>query len=165
MTMNVLALSIIQGLCAALDTLCSQAYASPNPKNTSLHALRTAFLTAVVLAPMSVLIYNGERLLLGLKQDPEVSKLAGQYLRGDSGYKSASFTDLMESQQSYFSAYLDMLDSRSQDVSRRFLLAFAACLSGNRLAASARLNDSTDNQPTDSVPYQYIPQLVTSMGS
>jgi len=82
MTTNVLALSIIQGLCAALDTLCSQAYASANPKNTSLHALRTAFLTAVILVPMSILIYNGEHLLLGLRQDPEVSKLAGQYLRG-----------------------------------------------------------------------------------
>lgn len=81
MTTNVCALSIIQGLCAALDTLCSQAYASANPKTTSLHALRTAFLAFLVCIPASVVMWHGERLLLALGQDPIVANLAGSYLK------------------------------------------------------------------------------------
>lgn len=118
MTINVCALSLVQGLCvserllthphasranlwlvrrtcthaniqcllaiatqAALDTLCSQSYSSPNPKTTSLHALRTAVLTVIILIPATVAIYNGEKILLGLRQDPEVAHLAGRYLR------------------------------------------------------------------------------------
>jgi MATE family multidrug resistance protein len=71
---------------AALDTLCSQAYSSPNPKDTSLHALRTAFLCILIILPASVVMFNGESLLLALRQDPVVSHLAGQYLKGEFNY-------------------------------------------------------------------------------
>lgn len=81
MTTNVCALSLIQGLCAALDTLCSQAYSSPNPKDTSLHALRTALLSVIIIIPAGVVMFNGESILLALRQDPQVAHLAGQYLK------------------------------------------------------------------------------------
>lgn len=83
MTTNMCALSIIQGLCAALDTLCSQACASPFPERTSLYALRTAFITGIVLVPASAVLCHGERLFLGMGQDPEVARLAGSYLQGE----------------------------------------------------------------------------------
>lgn len=79
-----IALSVIQGFCTALDTLCSQA-ASCRPKETSLHALRTALLLAILLLPMTVLLWNAESLLLLLHQDPAVAKLAGLYLKVLSG--------------------------------------------------------------------------------
>ena len=68
---------------AALDTLCSQSFASPNPKETSLHALRTAYLTVLIMIPAIIVILNGESLLLLLRQDPEVAFLAGRYLKGE----------------------------------------------------------------------------------
>ena len=96
MTTNVCALSLIQGLCAALDTLCSQSYSSPNPKETSLHALRTAYLALLIMIPSIIVILNGETLLLALRQDPEVAALAGQYLKvlvfGIPGYAGFEIT-------------------------------------------------------------------------
>lgn len=80
MTSNVVALSVIQGTCSALDTLCPQAYTS-NPKTTSLYALRTAFLLLLLFIPQSIILWNSEALLLGLRQDPRVAERAGLYLK------------------------------------------------------------------------------------
>ncbi|GAA5836748.1 hypothetical protein JCM9279_007648 [Rhodotorula babjevae] len=82
LTNNVIALSVIQGLCAALDTLCPQAYTSSNPKDTSIYALRTFVLCSIVAIPQALFFWNAEWILRdGLRQDPDVAYRAGQYLR------------------------------------------------------------------------------------
>ncbi|ORY74741.1 mate-domain-containing protein [Leucosporidium creatinivorum] len=80
MTANVVALSVIQGFCTALDTLCPQAYTS-RPKDTSLYALRTLVLLFIVLIPQTIIFWNSEWILLMLRQDPGVAKHAGLYLK------------------------------------------------------------------------------------
>lgn len=79
-TANVVALSVIQGFCTALDTLCPQAYTS-RPKDTSLYALRTLVLLFIVLIPQTIIFWNSEWILLMLRQDPGVAKHAGLYLK------------------------------------------------------------------------------------
>jgi MATE family multidrug resistance protein len=97
---------------AALDTLCSQSFASPNPKETSLHALRTAYLTFLIMIPAIIVILNGESLLLLLRQDPEVAHLAGRYLKGRPCILHSKIeADCLN--QSSCSAFPAMLASRS----------------------------------------------------
>ena len=62
MTSNVIAWSLIQGFCTALDTLCPQAYTS-RPKDTSLYALRTCVLLVLLAIPQTIFLWNGERIL------------------------------------------------------------------------------------------------------
>lgn len=73
---------MIFGLTAALDTLATQAYTSSNPKTTSLYVQRTAVLIAISLVPCMVLLSFSEQILLLLRQDAEVARLAGEYVRG-----------------------------------------------------------------------------------
>lgn len=75
---------IIFGLTAALDTLATQAYTSSNPKTTSLYVQRTAVLIGFSLIPCFILLSFSEDILLLLRQDPEVARLAGQYVKGGS---------------------------------------------------------------------------------
>ena len=82
MTSNVTALSVIQGLISALDTLCPQAFTSDHPETTSLHALRTAYICLLSNIPQIVFFWNAEFILrAGLRQDPMVAYRAGQYLK------------------------------------------------------------------------------------
>lgn len=82
MTANVTALSVIQGLISALDTLCPQAYTSDHPETTSLHALRTGWICLLSNIPQVIFFWNSEWVLReGLKQDPMVAYRAGQYLK------------------------------------------------------------------------------------
>jgi hypothetical protein len=74
---------VIFGLTAALDTLATQAYTSSNPKTTSLYVQRTAVLVAACMIPCIVLLSFGEHIFLALRQDEEVARLAGQYVRGE----------------------------------------------------------------------------------
>ncbi|KAL8280344.1 hypothetical protein RQP46_007261 [Phenoliferia psychrophenolica] len=80
MTSNVVALSVIQGFCTALDTLCPQAYTS-KPKDTSLYALRTFYLLMILIVPQIIIFWNSEYILLCLKQDPSVAYHAALYLK------------------------------------------------------------------------------------
>ncbi len=73
---------VLFGLTAALDTLATQAYTSSNPKTTSLYVQRTAVLIAVSLIPCCILLLFSEDIFLLLRQDPEVARLAGQYVKG-----------------------------------------------------------------------------------
>ncbi|KAH8918334.1 multidrug/Oligosaccharidyl-lipid/Polysaccharide flippase [Atractiella rhizophila] len=73
--------SITSGVCSALDSLCSQAFTSPNPKSTSLHALRTYVILLFLSIPQIVFFWLAEPVLLALRQDPEVAKFAALYLR------------------------------------------------------------------------------------
>lgn len=81
MTSNVVALSLIIGFAAALDTLCPQAYTSPDPRLTSLYAMRTMFLLLLLMIPQIIIFWCAEPILLALRQDPRVAEKAAAYLR------------------------------------------------------------------------------------
>ncbi|KAL8278985.1 hypothetical protein RQP46_008654 [Phenoliferia psychrophenolica] len=80
MTANLVALSIIQGFCLALDSLCPQAYTS-NPSTTSLFALRTLVILSGLLLPMSCVLWFSEGIMLALRQQEDVARLTSVYLR------------------------------------------------------------------------------------
>jgi multidrug resistance protein, MATE family len=81
MTANVTALSIIQGFISALDTMLPAAWTSRSPELVGLWSQRMGVVLAVALVPMLTVWWNAEVILLGLRQDPEVARLAGLYLR------------------------------------------------------------------------------------
>ncbi|BGP19486.1 hypothetical protein JCM10213_006306 [Rhodosporidiobolus nylandii] len=82
MTNNFLALSVIQGFCAALDSLCPQAFTSDNPSSTSLFAIRTWLITLVIFIPQAIAFWFSEYILRdALHQHPDVAYLASRYLR------------------------------------------------------------------------------------
>ncbi|BGP10846.1 ethionine resistance protein [Rhodotorula toruloides] len=82
LTNNVASLSIIQGLCAALDTLCPQAFSSSRPQDTSIYAIRTWLICLALVIPQGIFFFNSEWILRdGLRQDPDVAYYAAQYLK------------------------------------------------------------------------------------
>ena len=81
MTCAVVGWSVVLGFASALDTLCPQAWTSSNPKAMSLHAQRTMLILFLLTIPQYIVFYNGERILLALKQDPEIARLATIYMK------------------------------------------------------------------------------------
>ncbi|KAJ7594178.1 mate-domain-containing protein [Mycena floridula] len=81
MTASVSGFSIIQGFTSALDTLLPSAWTSSQPELVSLWCHRMAVVLAACLIPILTIWGNSETILLALKQDPEVAKLAATYLR------------------------------------------------------------------------------------
>ncbi|KAG6831475.1 hypothetical protein H0H92_010384 [Tricholoma furcatifolium] len=100
MTANVTAFSIIQGFASALDTMLPSAWTSSQPQLVGLwtqrmgtHSLLShstdphvaslpiAVVMAFLLFPMYLIWFNAESILLSLKQEPEVARLAAIYLR------------------------------------------------------------------------------------
>ena len=80
-TSNAFAFSLIYGMCTALDTLCSSAYASTRPTQTILYALRMGVILTAFLVPQIVFFWNSETVFLWLYQDPRVAEKAGEYLK------------------------------------------------------------------------------------
>lgn len=68
------------GLLSAEDTLCSQAFGAGNFKRVSLIFQRSVVIIMVVAVPVSILWLVTTPLLLALKQDPAVAKLAGAFV-------------------------------------------------------------------------------------
>ncbi|GLB43714.1 putative multidrug oligosaccharidyl-lipid polysaccharide flippase [Lyophyllum shimeji] len=81
MTANVTGLSILQGLASALDTLLPSAYTSPQPQLVGLWAQRMGVVMMFALAPILLIWFYAEPILLSLKQDREVAHLAAIYLQ------------------------------------------------------------------------------------
>ncbi|KAH7882897.1 mate-domain-containing protein [Phlebopus sp. FC_14] len=81
MTANVTGFSIIQGLASTLDTVLPSAWTSDQPNLVGLWTQRMLILTTLSLIPVFVVWFNAESLLLLLKQDAAVAKLAAIYLR------------------------------------------------------------------------------------
>ncbi|KAF9029825.1 MATE efflux family protein [Hymenopellis radicata] len=81
MTASVSGFSILQGFTSALDTMLPSAWTSPQPKLVGLWCQRMVVVVAALLIPMYAVWFNAEAILLFLKQDPEVAKLAATYLR------------------------------------------------------------------------------------
>ncbi|KAF8531340.1 mate-domain-containing protein [Gautieria morchelliformis] len=81
MTASVTGFSIVQGFVSCLDTLLPGAWTSSHPELVGLWSQRMAVIMACMLIPISLIWLNAESVLLLLRQDPEVAKLAGIYLR------------------------------------------------------------------------------------
>ncbi|KAJ7138459.1 MATE efflux family protein [Mycena crocata] len=81
MTASVSGFSILQGFVSALDTMLPSAWTSPQPNLVGLWSQRMAVVMGAALIPMYCIWFNAEAILLGLKQDPEVARLASLYLR------------------------------------------------------------------------------------
>ncbi|KAI0064869.1 MATE efflux family protein [Artomyces pyxidatus] len=81
MTASVSGFSIIQGLASTLDTVLPSAWTSSQPQLVGLWAQRMTVVMGVSLAPVFVIWFNAEAVLLLLKQEPEVAQLAGIYLK------------------------------------------------------------------------------------
>lgn len=81
MTANVTGLSIIHGLVSTLDTMLPGAWTSDQPHLVGLWTQRMTVVVAVTLIPMFVIWFNAEPVLLLLRQEPEVARLAGIYLK------------------------------------------------------------------------------------
>ncbi|CAE6457618.1 unnamed protein product [Rhizoctonia solani] len=81
MTANVTGLSIIHGFTSALDSLLPQAWTSGRPQNVGLWTQRMVVLMTLILAPILAIWLNAEAILLKLRQDPAIARLAGVYLR------------------------------------------------------------------------------------
>ncbi|KAG1807494.1 MATE efflux family protein [Suillus subaureus] len=81
MTANVTGLSIIHGLVSTLDTMLPGAWTSDQPHLVGLWTQRMTIVVAVALIPMFAIWCNAEPILLLLRQEPEVARLAGIYLK------------------------------------------------------------------------------------
>ncbi|KAG1752072.1 MATE efflux family protein [Suillus lakei] len=81
MTANVTGLSIIHGLVSTLDTMLPGAWTSDQPHLVGLWTQRMTIVVAVTLIPMFAVWFNAEPILLLLRQEPEVARLAGIYLK------------------------------------------------------------------------------------
>ncbi|KAF8079284.1 mate-domain-containing protein [Lyophyllum atratum] len=81
MTASVTGLGMLQGLTSALDTLLPSAFTSPQPELVGLWTQRMTVVVAFALLPIFAIWFEAERILLTLKQDPEIARLAALYLR------------------------------------------------------------------------------------
>ena len=80
MTQNMLALSIILGFNAVLDTLLSQAVGAGNIEQCGVYMHRGRFIVTCLFVPLTFVLMNAEKLLISLKQDPQVAAYAQQYI-------------------------------------------------------------------------------------
>ncbi|KAH9831196.1 MATE efflux family protein [Rhodofomes roseus] len=81
MTASVTGFSIIQGFTSTLDTMLPGAWTSSQPQLVGLWAQRMAVVMAAVLVPIILIWFSSESILLFLKQEPEVARLAATYLK------------------------------------------------------------------------------------
>ncbi|CAE6415869.1 unnamed protein product [Rhizoctonia solani] len=82
MTASVLGLSIMHGFASALDSLLPQAWTSDRPQNVGLWTQRMTVLMALItIVTYSWNLVKRRAILLKLRQEPAISRLAGEYLR------------------------------------------------------------------------------------
>lgn len=73
--------SVASGVITSLDTLCAQAYGSGRKDLVGIHVQRCLLLLAIMFVPIIVIWMNTESLLLALRQQPELARLSGQYMK------------------------------------------------------------------------------------
>ncbi|KAF8699989.1 MATE efflux family protein, partial [Rhizoctonia solani] len=81
MTASVTGLSIVQGFASALDSLLPQAWTSDNPRNVGLWTQRMVVVMSFTIIPILCIWHSAESILLVLRQEPEIARLAGIYLK------------------------------------------------------------------------------------
>ncbi|KAI7865564.1 mate-domain-containing protein [Spinellus fusiger] len=82
MFVTVTGISVATGSTLALDTLCSQAFTSAKDKKiVGLHVQRCLAFLSVLFIPILVVWWYAEYVFLLLRQDPQVARLAGSFVR------------------------------------------------------------------------------------
>lgn len=81
MTASVTGLSIVQGFASALDSLLPQAWTSERPQNVGLWTQRMIVVMGLTIIPILCIWHSAESILLMLRQEPEIARLAGLYLK------------------------------------------------------------------------------------
>ncbi|RDX46702.1 MATE efflux family protein [Polyporus arcularius HHB13444] len=84
MTASVSGFSIIQGFASTLDTMLPSAWTSSQPQLVGLWAQRMVVVMTAILVPILCIWWSSESILLSLKQEPEVARLAAVYLKWSS---------------------------------------------------------------------------------
>mmetsp|Transcript_5539 Transcript_5539/g.8708 ORF Transcript_5539/g.8708 Transcript_5539/m.8708 type:complete len:173 (-) Transcript_5539:639-1157(-) len=77
---NVLGLSIVIGLNAAIETLVSQAYGSGNMRLCGEYLNRGRVIALGTFFPLSIILLNCKTILIAIGQNETVSHLAQQYI-------------------------------------------------------------------------------------
>ncbi|KAF3904116.1 hypothetical protein AA313_de0201907 [Arthrobotrys entomopaga] len=108
MTSNITGYTIYQGLATSLDTFCSQAYGSGKKKLVGLHMQRCFWFLMLITVPIVIVWQFSESLLLPIIPEPELCRLAGNYLRvlaiGAPGYAAWEVGKRFVQAQGIFSA-------------------------------------------------------------
>ncbi|KAJ3567383.1 hypothetical protein NP233_g6401 [Leucocoprinus birnbaumii] len=95
MTASLSGWGVISGLTSALDTLLPSTWTSDRPQFVGLWAQRMCIVTAAFSVFTLTVWFNAEPILLALKQDPEVARLASLYLRWSSlGLPAYAFNNI-----------------------------------------------------------------------
>ncbi|RPD65257.1 MATE efflux family protein [Lentinus tigrinus ALCF2SS1-7] len=81
MTASVSGFSIIQGFASTLDTMLPSAWTSSQPQLVGLWSQRMVVVMTAALVPILCVWWSSESILLFLKQEPEVARLAAVYLK------------------------------------------------------------------------------------
>ncbi|GAV64150.1 MatE domain-containing protein [Cephalotus follicularis] len=78
---NITGYSVLSGLAMGMESLCSQAFGSRNLSVASLTLQRTILMLLLASIPIALLWVNLEPLMLGLHQDPNITRVASLYCR------------------------------------------------------------------------------------
>lgn len=78
---NITGYSVLSGLAMGMEPLCSQGFGSRNPGLAVLSLHRTTLLLLAAALPIGLLWAGLEPILLGLRQDPDTTRVAGLYCR------------------------------------------------------------------------------------
>lgn len=81
MTSNLVGNSIIQGLANSLDTLAAQAYGAGNKHLVGLHTQRMVCFILPCVAPLMVLWWKADDVLVHIIPDQQLAALTGLYLK------------------------------------------------------------------------------------
>nr|XP_043619653.1 protein DETOXIFICATION 16-like [Erigeron canadensis] len=78
---SVTGLSLTVGLSTALETLCDQSFGAAQYHLLGIHMQRAMIVLSSVSVPLAVMWFYAEKMLVFLRQDPEISAEAGLYRR------------------------------------------------------------------------------------
>ncbi|CAG8702985.1 23710_t:CDS:2 [Dentiscutata erythropus] len=74
-------ISVMYGAATALDTFCSQAYTSGNMKMVGVYLQRAIIINLLGFIPIACIWWESEKILIFLRQSPEISAQAALFLR------------------------------------------------------------------------------------
>ncbi|MQM10969.1 hypothetical protein Taro_043870 [Colocasia esculenta] len=77
---NVTGISVLTGLCGAMDPICGQAYGAGNYRLLHKTLLMATLLLLAAAAPISLLWLNVDKFLVGVGQQEDISRLAKVYV-------------------------------------------------------------------------------------
>ncbi|XP_043721986.1 protein DETOXIFICATION 52-like [Telopea speciosissima] len=77
---NITGYSVLSGLALGMEPLCSQAFGAQRPKLLSLTLHRSVIFLLFSSIPLSLLWLNMSKILLCLRQDPNITRIAHTYL-------------------------------------------------------------------------------------